>query len=124
MSLYLLLVYSLVKGLVYGQLDEIEPELLLLAIELTLEPCLDMYPRLGLGTPHGSREGKGATIGYGTETLYVSNTVKLLLWVAGRNRSRSGEEFTQPECSIESWARCYDTNVFKWHEVGFVPLSQ
>jgi hypothetical protein len=52
MSLYLLLVYSLVKGLVYGQLDEIEPELLLLAIELTLEPCLDMYPHLGLGTPH------------------------------------------------------------------------
>lgn len=29
----------------------------------------------------GSREGKGATIGYGTETLYVSNAVKLLLWV-------------------------------------------
>ena len=33
-----------------------------------IEPCLDMYPR---GTPH-LVAGKGATIGYGTSTLYVS----------------------------------------------------
>jgi len=52
MYLYILLVDPLVKGLVYGKLDQIEPDFPLLAIELTLEPCLDMYPRLGLGTPH------------------------------------------------------------------------